>query len=149
WISLIAGNTAVTAINRLIRDIPLPLRMQQLPVDERGYPVPWFVMWQDGKPDFRIIGHGKLATAVKQERCWICGGRLGRIKTSLIGPMCAVNRVTSEPPSHPACAEYAARACPFLSQPKRIRNEEGMPEETHQAGTPIMRNPGVACCWSS
>lgn len=30
---------------------PLPPRMQRLPVDERGYPVSFFVAWPDGKPD--------------------------------------------------------------------------------------------------
>jgi len=31
-----------------------------LPIDpDRGYPVPWFVAWVNGKPDFRVIGVGK------------------------------------------------------------------------------------------
>jgi len=28
----------------------LPLAMRGLPRDHRGYPVPWFVAWVDGKP---------------------------------------------------------------------------------------------------
>ena len=33
----------------------LPARLHFLPVDERGYPVPWFVAWRDGKPEFRAM----------------------------------------------------------------------------------------------
>jgi hypothetical protein len=38
----------------------LPLRMRGLPLDERGYPVPWFVAWIDGKPEFRCR-YGEMA----------------------------------------------------------------------------------------
>jgi hypothetical protein len=33
----------------------LPVRLQGLPIDERGYPVPWFVAWENGKPEFRAM----------------------------------------------------------------------------------------------
>ena len=38
-------------LNAAIRDIPLPPRMMRRPVNERGFPVPWFVEWIDDKPD--------------------------------------------------------------------------------------------------
>src|ERR1041385_2432550 len=95
-------------------DLPeLPARLRKLPV-ERGYPVPWFVAFVDGHYDFRVIGPGKIARAVQENRCWICGDTLGSYLCFPIGPMCAINRVTSEPPSHRECAEWSARACPFL-----------------------------------
>ena len=138
-------------LNASIRDIPQPLGVDQLPIDERGWPVPWFVYIDDaGKPDHRIIGPDKLGRAVREERCWLCGGKLGRVKASVIGPMCAVNRITSEPPCHPQCARYAVQSCPFLSKPRARRNEKDLPEESQKgAGIPLDRNPGVMVIWES
>ena len=39
---------------------PMPSRIAALPVDERGYPVPWFVAWIDGKPEFRCADPAKF-----------------------------------------------------------------------------------------
>jgi hypothetical protein len=30
--------------------VPVPAHMAGLPRDERGYIVPWFVAWHDGRP---------------------------------------------------------------------------------------------------
>lgn len=127
---------------------PLPSRIRRLPVDHRGYPVPFFVAWVEGKPDFRIIDPVKLARCVHEHRCWICGDRLGVYLAFVIGPMCAVNRISSEPPSHRECAEFAAIACPFLARPHMRRREGGLPEElAPERGFAIRRNPGVALVW--
>lgn len=127
---------------------PIPQRIAKLATDHRGFPVPWFVAWFDGKPDFRVIDTPKLAVAHNEGRCWICGETLGSYLAFSIGPMCAVNRVSSEPPSHRECAEFAARACPFLTTPKAGRREGGMPEGTvPSAGVGLKRNPGVTLVW--
>ena len=64
--------------------------------------------------------------------------------------MCAVNRVSSEPPAHPACARYAVQACPFLANPRMRRNENDLPDERiDAAGVHFARNPGVTVLWSS
>jgi hypothetical protein len=64
--------------------------------------------------------------------------------------MCAVNRVSPEPPSHLECAIYSARACPFLTTPQMVRRDRGIPEGTvDPAGIMLRRNPGVALVWSS
>lgn len=127
-----------------------PERIRDLPLDARGYPVPWFVAWIDGRPDFRVIREGGIAQAHNKSLCWICGERRGRFGAFVIGPMCAVNRVSAEPPSHLSCATFAAEACPFLAQPKMKRNERDLPAE-HEApaGEMIRRNPGVALVWVS
>ena len=130
---------------------PAPPAIQALPLDARGYPIPWFVHVdpETGKEDFRVVGRGKLARAHKQSLCWICGRQMRRMKSFVIGPMCAINRVSSEPPSHPECAVWAARACPFLTRPLAKRNDRGLPEGyQHAAGVPILRNPGVTLVWS-
>jgi hypothetical protein len=126
----------------------LPPEMRALPIDERGYPVPFFVAWVDGKPDFRISDAGKLDKAIRFSRCWLCGGALGKFRAFVIGPMCAVNRVSSEPPSHLNCAMFAVKACPFLTMPKAHRREANMPEAvTDPPGIFVKRNPGVTLIW--
>ena len=127
---------------------PLPPKMRELPVDERGYPVPYFVAWVDGKPDHRIADGEKMRMCIEQNRCWLCGRKLGSFKAFCIGPMCAITRTISEPPSHLECATYAATACPFLTRPHAKRREAGMPEEARDAaGNMIKRNPGAVCVW--
>lgn len=135
----------------------LPKHMRNLKVDQRGYPVPWFVVWLDeneqpvrrgeGKPDFRVIFPGAMSAAVNEKRCWVCGGPLGRYQAFVLGPMCAVNRTSAEPPSHVDCADYSARACPFLSRPHARRREHDLPEHGEVPGVMLRRNPGVALVW--
>ena len=131
-------------------DLPeRPQRMLQLPLDERGFPVPWFVAFIDDKPDFRVVREGGIAMAHNRALCWLCGQRLGRYMTFVVGPMCGINRVSSEPPSHTECAEYAVRACPFLTRPMAVRNDRGLPEDAGAAGIMIERNPGVTLLWTT
>jgi hypothetical protein len=120
-----------------------PPRIAKLKLDRRGYPVPWFVHWENGEPDFRIIDNGKRLRAFSAGLCWICGERMGVHQVYPIGPMCLINLTTQEPASHRDCAEYAVKACPFLTQPRRRRNDEGLPEGAHADGDMIARNPGV------
>lgn len=126
---------------------PMPPNVSKLPVDARGYPVPWFVAWIDDKPDFRVIRENGIALAHNNERCWICGEPRGRNLAFVIGPMCAVNRVSSEPPSHRDCAIFAATACPFLTLPKAQRRDANLPAHSPAAGLGLKRNPGVALVW--
>ncbi len=128
----------------------MPLSMAKRPRDHRGYPVPWFTPWHEGRWDFRYIEPGKAAQAVREERCWTCGERLTLPCAYVIGPMCAVNRTAAEPPSHVECAIYAAKACPFLARPKMERPSgptEAVNASGSMPGIGIMRNPGVALVW--
>lgn len=146
--------------------VDLPWRILRLPQDARGYPVPRFVQYVlEGKrvprehpgssPDFRIMDfdHWVRCIGGKEQRgpkvCWICGEPLGVHLTFPIGPMCAINRVTAEPPSHLECAVFAAKVCPFLSNPAAKRNERELPEHVAVAGLQIKRNPGVTCLWTT
>lgn len=126
----------------------LPERMRQLPKDERGYPVPWFVEWIDGKPQFPIMDHRKYRRALTEPICWVCGGHLGTFKTFVIGPMCGVSLTSGEPPAHRDCATFSAQNCPFLvnKNMKRIENELTK-DGTAPAGVMIKRNPGVVLLW--
>ena len=146
--------------NETIATIPMPDRIKSLPISDKGYPVPWFVQWLDasgkacahgeGQPDFRVVDANKFVQCLRgQPRCWICGETLGRHRVFVIGPMCSINRVISEPPSHRECAEYSAKACPFLSRPRMKRNEKDLPPGGMTPGIHIDRNPGVMCLWET
>lgn len=129
--------------------VPIPKRIAKLPVDERGYPVPFFVGYDDrGLPDFRMMDARKLRRAVVDRLCWICGEPLGRYLAFAIGPMCALNRNNAEPPMHKECAEFSVKTCPFLINPGQKRNPRKVHGEwCEPPGEPIKRNPGVACIW--
>jgi hypothetical protein len=111
--------------------------------------VPWFVSkLDDGTYDFRAFDWIKMQRAVKQKLCWLCGQSVGRRMAFTVGSMCVVNRVTSEPPSHRDCAEYAVKACPFLSQPRMRRNTVDLPEGAEApAGEHLDRNPGAVAIY--
>lgn len=127
--------------------LEIPARMRELPIDDRGFVVPYFVGWKHGKPDHRIADDYKLRNCIQFRLCWLCGNPLGPNGAFCIGPMCAVNRVTSEPPSHRGCAEWAVQACPFLSRPHARRRPIDDPEVEPPAGMGIERNPGVSLIW--
>lgn len=130
----------------------IPERLKKLPVDARGYPVPWFVAEIDGKFDFRVMDGAKLYEAIAARLCWVCGEKLGVSLAFTIGPMCALNRTIAEPPSHRECAEFAIKACPFLNQTELKRNEAGMDTLVAEKGCKLSENglkrqPGAICLW--
>jgi hypothetical protein len=142
--------------NAKISAIPMPPRIARRPVSPTGYPIPFFVHVDDqGAPDFRVVGRGKIGQAVKRRLCWVCGEPLGRTFAMTLGPMCAINRTISEPPSHRECAVYSAVACPFLSNPRMRRNEAGIRAAdgsmedgfVEASGVGLRRNPGAMAVW--
>lgn len=130
--------------------IPAPYGVARLRRNRAGYPVPFFVATTpNGGDDFRIMLPSAFRRAVSQALCWVCGRRREEGRDAFIlGPMCAVNRVTAEPPSHQQCADYAVKVCPFLTRPDMMRRPRGLPEGTTMPGVPILRNPGVALIWT-
>jgi hypothetical protein len=141
--------------------IDMPTRIGHLPRDHRGFPVPKFVQWFDaagtpcnpgtGTPDFRVVDSRWVIDCVNHSRCWLCGGQLGKHKAFVIGPMCAVNRINSEPPSHYQCARFAARNCPFMIRPRMRRNDKGLDDYKtlkDAPGIPLDRNPGACAVWT-
>jgi hypothetical protein len=132
---------------------PLPKAMAGLPVF-RNYPVPWFVDWlDDGTPEFRAMDRRKYVRAVNEKLCWVCGNPLPRAGNFVFvaGPMCGINRTSSEPPSHIECGRWSARNCPFLSKPNMVRREDEVINNAKfresSPGFAIARNPGVSLLW--
>lgn len=136
----------------------MPDSVRRLRVDQRGYPIPFFVDYlPDGTPEFRAADVRKLIRCIRESLCWVCGEKLHRSRLGFkstiafaIGPMCAVNRISAEPPSHPDCAEWSARNCPFLARPHMKRREDALINSTtleDGRGHAIHRNPGVTLVW--
>jgi hypothetical protein len=128
---------------------PLPERIKSLPVHTNGYPIPYFVQYYDGIPDFRVMDPKKLIRCAQNNLCWICGQPLGRHKAFSAGPLITVFGASAEPPSHKDCAVFAAQACPFMLLPKSKGRSGNMPENvTDMAGGRVLhRNPGVTVIW--
>jgi hypothetical protein len=127
--------------------IPMPGRMARLPLTEAGWPTLFFAAKVDGKHDLRVADTSKFLACIKKKLCWLCGEPLGRYLAFVIGPMCVINRVTSEPPSHFECAEYAVQVCPFMVHPRAHRREKHMPDGTILPGIGLDHNPGVMALW--
>jgi len=129
-------------------EMEVPSRLATRP-RTRGFVVPWFVaQLDDGSYDFRTADARKLVQAARDKLCWMCGEPIGRWQTFIVGPMCAINRISSEPPSHRDCAEYAAAVCPFLTQREQRRRTDHLPEgRGNPAGIMIERQPGVTLLW--
>jgi len=138
-----------------VDQVPMPPSIAELPRNKAGYPIPWFVDRDadvDGEPDFRIMDARKIMAAVQLQLCWVCGEPMAMLELPafVIGPMCAVNRTSAEPPSHYMCAKYSAQVCPFLTVPNMVRREGHKPENSIKPpGIMLERNPGVTLVWTS
>lgn len=109
----------------------LPPQLSHLKLDERGYPIPFFVPIVDGKPNFRYASGQKLKLCVERKLCAICGKKLFEYSYLISGPIGMRNRVSTDGPMHRECAEFALAVCPhlFYKDAERKENETGV--QTH------------------
>ena len=136
------------AIQALVDAGAMPDRIKRLRV-YRGYPVPFFVAWPNGEPDFRMIDPEAIKACILGKRCWICGDQLGRNMAFVVGPLSPINRTHSEPPCHLECAKAAVRACPMMVNPNMRPHQTNLPEGHGVVpGVAIMRTPGVSAIWT-
>lgn len=109
-------------------DTPIPSELAHLKRDKRGYPIPFFVTYKNGEPQFQIVSVEKVITCVDKKICPICGKKLYKDGSYVVsGPMGLHNRITSDAPMHRVCAEFSIKACPHLYYEKAKRraiNEE-------------------------
>lgn len=135
----------MTELNQSIINIPIPDRMKNLPISDRGFPLPWFVPWHDGKPEPHLADPDKFRRAHQYRLCWCCGHPMTRHLAFVLGPMCAISRISGDPACHKECAEYAIKACPFLVNPRTRRNPNGPVDYKSPDMNP--RNPGIGMVW--
>jgi hypothetical protein len=139
-------------VNKPMDAIPIPQRMSHLPLDRRGYPIPWIVMRDAvGRPHFTINDHKRVAECGKFGLCGISGKPLGKFVRSnpykgawfVGGPASFYHEGGAflDPPVHRECAEYALKVCPYLANPsygKRI--DDGTLKDEHiPAGMAIVK----------
>ncbi|MCB2109331.1 MAG: hypothetical protein KDE14_16600 [Rhodobacteraceae bacterium] len=105
-----------------------PDHIMRLPVDGRGYPVPYFASYFDGKPDFRVIDRDKVIATATGKCCTICGGPLNGEAYFAVGPKALILTCATDGPSHKDCIEYAIRTCPFILNPNARARRSGLPE---------------------
>jgi len=105
--------------------IIIPPFLDHLKVDARGYPIPFFVPYIDGKPDFRFVTAEKIHLCVEKKLCGICGKKLFEFSYFCTGPVGLQSGSHSDPPAHKQCLEYALKTCPHLVFEKTTRNERG------------------------
>ena len=106
------------------RDIAVPGRMQHLPRDRRGYPIPFGAFVDvDGTPHFTINDEQKRAQMIAHDLCSICGKVLLRGRWFAGGPRSAFDPrgVYIDMPMHDECVHYALRVCPYLAAPMYVR----------------------------
>lgn len=105
-------------------NIEIPKKLGHLKIDSRGYPVPYFVSWIDGKPEFRFLLKERLDMIIKRKVCHICGKKLPNDCFYFItGPMGLQNRISTDAAMHRLCAEFSIIACPHLYRQKAERRD--------------------------
>lgn len=116
-----------------MKKIEIPSFLSHLPVDQRGYPIPFFVAYTEpGKPDFRLLDAKKQFLCLNQNLCGICGKKIEGVNKKkaaafvIGGPLTAMNKVCSDPPMHRQCAEYSLKTCPHLFYKDASRRESNM-----------------------
>lgn len=103
-----------------IKNVPLPMWMQKLPRDERGYPIPYIALIDnDGKPQFTVNEEHKRQKVLNKNLCGICGRKLLRYRALVGGPLSAFFETGAyiDPPMHIECCRYALKVCPYLATP--------------------------------
>lgn len=108
-------------------NLEIPKELSHLKIDERGYPVPFFVSWINGKPEFRYLNNERQEMIIENKLCHICGLKLYKDYSYFIsGPVGLQNRISSDAGMHRVCAEFSLRACPhlYLQKAERRQNDE-------------------------
>ena len=107
--------------------IEIPKELSHLKLDDRGYPIPFFVSIINGKPEFRFMDHNRVKMIIENKLCHICGNKLYKDYHYFIsGPLGLQNRISSDAAMHRVCAEFSLMACPhlYLQKAERRDNDE-------------------------
>ena len=81
----------------------------------KGLPIPYTTMIKpDGDPDFRVTDQQRWVNCVTQGLCGLCGSKLMYWQAFIGGEKCKETHLFFDPAMHVECAEFAAKACPFI-----------------------------------
>jgi hypothetical protein len=118
------------------KDVPIPPRMQHLPLDPRGYPIPHVVMIsKDGSANFIINDSKAVQRCAAEHLCHVCGGPLEAPLCFVGGPRSAFHSLGAffDGPMHRECATYALQVCPYLALPSYGRNQRTSEKHVERA----------------
>jgi len=106
--------------------IEIPNFLKHLKVDKRGYPIPFFVPWKNGQPDFMYQDAEKQKLTTEKHLCHICGKKLHKDYHYFISGIHGLtNQVASDAAMHRECAEYSLQVCPHMLYQKAERQTSG------------------------
>jgi len=100
-----------------------PARIARLERDKRDYPIPWNVLRADGgEPFFTVNDDRKAFRALREQRCPLCGEKLGAWKYHVGGIRSAFHEHGwyFDLPGHRECITFALQTCPYLALPKYL-----------------------------
>lgn len=123
-------------------NLDIPKELAHLKKDSRGYPVPYFVSYIDGKPEFRFLKPERLQMIIENKLCHICGKKLLPNSFYFIaGPIGLNNRTSTDAAMHKVCAEFSLVACPhlFFEKAERRDNDE-LGRTMLEKESPILRD---------
>lgn len=135
---------------RSFKDVPIPERMQHLPRDPRGYPIPHVVVVdRTGVAHFVINDHLKSDACMRNALCHICGQKLDEQIVFVGGPRSAFHSQGAfyDGPMHHQCATYALQVCPYLAMPSYTSRNTDVHEKRLKKTEPkigVMVNPSVS-----
>lgn len=123
----------------------IPFHMRLLPLDSRGYPIPFIVMRDStGKPHFTVNDETKRMLCFKHDLCGICGNKLTTGRWFIGGPLSAFDPhgFFVDPPMHAGCARFALQVCPYLANDhwadKSIAGKSFGAEEREKLGVALV-----------
>ena len=99
-------------LNCVVADIPKYLKARPM---WKGFPIPFTTLIKpDGDPDFRVTDQERWALCVTKGLCGLCGQPLVYWQAFIGGEKCKESHLFFDPAMHVECAEFAAKACPFI-----------------------------------
>ena len=118
--------------------IEIPEYLAHLPVDKRGYPIPYFVPIVDGEAEFKYGDPHKVDICLKYNKCWVCGRKIKLPAYVITGPVGRKNNVVSDLPMHERCARYSLIICPhmYIEKTKRFTDDDEGNDMLHVHGKP-------------
>jgi hypothetical protein len=86
-------------------------------VTDKGMPVPYIVLEENGVHHFKINDQKKVMDCLIHDKCTICGTELHDDMWFIGGPASAFHKHGAfvDAPVHKCCGEYALKACPYLA----------------------------------
>jgi hypothetical protein len=127
------------------KNIGLPHKMQHLPKDPRGYPVPYVVLHHNNKYWFAVNDELKVRDCHDNKLCTVCGWGLQEDTWLIGGPISAFhpNGIFNDLPVHEQCGLYSLQVCPYLGMhnytnvvdPNKLGDKMGDPTMKFEAIT--------------